>query len=95
MSTSIFEIVGPVMVGPSSSHTAGMARIGMMAHRIAGFVPSAITLRLSPVLRTTYRGHRTDAALAGGAVGMSEDDAGLKTALEDIAARGILSYIIE
>ena len=89
MSTSIFEIVGPVMVGPSSSHTAGMARIGMMAHRIAGFVPSAITLRLSPVLRTTYRGHRTDAALVGGAVGMSEDDAGLKTALEDTVARGI------
>ena len=36
METSIFEIIGPVMIGPSSSHTAGMARIGMMANRITG-----------------------------------------------------------
>ena len=63
MSTSVFEIIGPVMVGPSSSHTAGMARIGMMAHRIIDEEPRAIRLTLSPKLRTTYSGHRTDAAL--------------------------------
>ena len=65
MSTSVFEIIGPVMVGPSSSHTAGMARIGMMTHRIINEKPKAIRLVLSPKLRTTYSGHRTDAALFG------------------------------
>lgn len=64
MSTSVFEIIGPVMVGPSSAHTAGMARIGMMAHRIINETPTAIQLVLSPKLRTTYSGHRTDLSLS-------------------------------
>ena len=89
MSTSVFEIVGPIMLGPSSSHTAGMARIGMMAGRIAGFRPKAIDLCLSPTLRTTYRGHRTDAALIGGALGMPEDDAQLRDALEIAKESGV------
>ncbi|MDD4075028.1 MAG: serine dehydratase beta chain, partial [Eubacteriales bacterium] len=89
MSTSIFEIIGPVMIGPSSSHTAGMARIGMMANRIAGFAPSAIFLTLSPTLKTTYHGHRTDAALIGGAMGLAEDDPQLKQALSLAEARGV------
>ena len=63
MSVSVFEIVGPIMIGPSSSHTAGMARIGMMTHRIVGENPVDIHLDLSPKMRTTYSGHRTDAAL--------------------------------
>ena len=89
MSTSVFEIVGPIMLCPSSSHTAGMARIGMMAGRIAGFRPKAIDLCLSPTLRTTYRGHRTDAALIGGALGMPEDDARLRDALEIAKESGV------
>ena len=89
MSTSLFEIVGPIMMGPSSSHTAGMARIGMMAYRIAGFSPAAITLRLSPVLSTTYRGHRTDAALVGGARGFDESSPALRSAIEDSEAAGV------
>ncbi len=89
MSTSIFEIIGPIMTGPSSSHTAGMARIGMMAHKLAGFTPNKILLTLSPTLRYTYAGHRTDAALVGGALGMKEDDPGLKTALEKAKDDGI------
>lgn len=89
MSTSLFEIVGPVMLGPSSSHTAGMARIGVMAHRIAGFIPRAITLRLSPTLSTTYRGHRTDYALIGGAIGWGESDPRLRNTLEEAEKAGI------
>lgn len=93
MSTSIFEIIGPVMIGPSSSHTAGMARIGMMANRIAGFAPSEIGLTLSPTLKTTYHGHRTDAALIGGAMGLAEDDPQLKQALSLAEARGVQTKI--
>ncbi|MDO5140676.1 MAG: L-serine ammonia-lyase, iron-sulfur-dependent, subunit alpha [Eubacteriales bacterium] len=89
MSTSLFEIVGPVMVGPSSSHTAGMARIGVMAGRIAGFEPERIVLRLSPTLRTTYHGHRTDASLIGGALGWAPNDPKIKHALSVAAERGI------
>ena len=63
MATSVFEIIGPIMIGPSSSHTAGMARIGMMAHQIIGGEAVSVALSLSPKLKATYTGHRTDAAL--------------------------------
>ncbi|MEG1683535.1 MAG: serine dehydratase beta chain, partial [Oscillospiraceae bacterium] len=89
MGISIFEIIGPIMIGPSSSHTAGMARIGMMANRIAGEEITAIHLELSPLLRTTYRGHRTDVALIGGAMGLTESDSELCNALHIAQSRGI------
>ena len=89
MSTSVFEIIGPVMVGPSSSHTAGMARIGMMAHRIIDEEPRAIRLTLSPKLRTTYSSHRTDAALFGGTIGCKEDGPELRNAIKLAHERGI------
>lgn len=89
MGTSVFEIIGPVMTGPSSSHTAGMARIGMMAHRVIGGEVCAIRLDLSPKLRTTYHGHRTDAALIGGVMGFSENDTGLRDAIQIARSRGI------
>lgn len=89
MDVSIFEIIGPVMIGPSSSHTAGMARIGRMAHQIAGQAPLSIALTLHQAIRYTYQGHRTDAALIGGALGIREDDPALRTALQLASARGI------
>lgn len=89
MSTSLFEIVGPIMVGPSSSHTAGMARIGMMSHQVAGFVPVKLALKLSTALKNTYQGHRSDAALVGGAIGWNESDPRLIRALEYAREQGI------
>lgn len=89
MGISVFEIIGPIMIGPSSSHTAGMARIGMMAHRIAGGDPTAVHLDLSPMMRTTYSGHRTDAALFGGAIGLNESDPGIRQAIELAHRRGV------
>ena len=89
MATSIFEIVGPVMIGPSSSHTAGMARIGMMAHRILNMEPEEIHLDLSPKLRATYSGHRSDAALLGGAYGYSQTSDELKNAADILHEKGI------
>ena len=63
METSIFEIIGPVMIGPSSSHTAGMARIGMMANRILQVEAASVRLTLSPKMRTTYCRTSFDVAL--------------------------------
>ncbi len=89
MSTSIFEIIGPVMVGPSSSHTAGMARIGRMAHSIAGEDLKNIHIRFSPMLQNTYHGHRSDVALIGGMIGICEDDIRMKDSMVLAKQKGI------
>ncbi|MCQ2420016.1 MAG: L-serine ammonia-lyase, iron-sulfur-dependent, subunit alpha [Clostridia bacterium] len=81
MSLSLFEIIGPVMVGPSSSHTAGMARIGIMVRNIAGSEPKEIRILFSPRMKTTYQGHQSHAALVGGLLGLSEDSLELRNSL--------------
>ena len=93
MGMSIFEIIGPVMVGPSSSHTAGMARIGMMANRIINETPREIHLELSPKLKTIYAGHKSDAALFAGTVGMHEDDPKIKDAVRIVNEMGIKTSV--
>lgn len=90
---SIFEIVGPVMIGPSSSHTAGMARIGKMAYYIAGPDPVSIALHLSPKMKNTYQGHRSDAALIGGAMGFMEDDSKIRNGIEIAHENGISTSV--
>ena len=77
---SIFGIIGPVMVGPSSSHTAGMARIGAEAFRRLPPDPREIALRFSRKMQATYRGHRSDCAVIGGALGLAPDSPELKNA---------------
>jgi L-serine dehydratase len=71
---SILDIMGPVMVGPSSSHTAGTARLGRVAYEILDEEPVAVSFFLHPPLAATYRGHGSDFALVGGAVGLNVDD---------------------
>lgn len=70
----ILDIMGPVMVGPSSSHTAGTARLGRVAREIVDEDPTEIRFFLHPALAKTYRGHGSDFALVGGSLGMSVDD---------------------
>lgn len=67
---SVFDIIGPIMVGPSSSHTAGAARIGKVVRRIFGEQPTSIDIYLYESFAKTYRGHGTDIALVGGLLGM-------------------------
>lgn len=86
---SIFDILGPVMIGPSSSHTAGAARIGLMGRRILGGEPEAIELGFYGSLAKTYKGHMTDTAVVAGLLGMDVDDAGLPHALETAGARRV------
>lgn len=78
---SIFDIIGPVMIGPSSSHTAGAVRIARAAKAVLGekIIRAEITLYGS--FAKTGRGHGTDRALAGGLLGMDTDDPRIKDAL--------------
>lgn len=67
----IFDILGPVMVGPSSSHTAGAARIGKMARTLLGGEPMEARIHLHGSFAETGSGHGTDRALVAGLLGMN------------------------
>ena len=71
---NIFDILGPVMVGPSSSHTAGAVRIGLIARRLLGGQPATARITLSGSFAATGAGHGTDRALVAGLLGMKPDD---------------------
>ena len=71
---NIFDIIGPVMVGPSSSHTAGAVRIGLIARRLLGGQPATAKITLSGSFAATGTGHGTDRALVAGLLGMKPDD---------------------
>jgi len=86
---SVFDIIGPVMVGPSSSHTAGAARIGKVVHDIFGEKPDKITIDLYESFAKTYRGHGTDVAIVGGLLGMEPDDKRLSDSLKLAYEQGI------
>ena len=79
---SVFDIIGPVMVGPSSSHTAGAARIGKIVRTIFGEQPDSVDIFLFESFAKTYRGHGTDIALVGGLLGMEPDDERLSDSLK-------------
>ncbi len=66
---SVFDIIGPVMVGPSSSHTAGAVRIGLAARSIFGEKPEEVVITFFGSFGHTYRGHGTDIAMIAGLLG--------------------------
>ena len=71
---NIFDIMGPIMVGPSSSHTAGAARLGLITRHLLGSRPAAAELLLHGSFAATGKGHGTDRALVAGLLGMQPDD---------------------
>ncbi len=71
---NIFDILGPVMVGPSSSHTAGAVRIGLIARQLLGETPDTAEIYLHGSFADTGHGHGTDRALVAGLLGMEPDD---------------------
>lgn len=89
---SVFDIIGPVMIGPSSSHTAGAVRIGKVVHSIFGEIPDSVTFALFNSFAKTYQGHGTDKALVAGIMGMDTDDPNIKNSLEIAHQRGIKIY---
>jgi L-serine dehydratase len=86
---SAFDILGPIMIGPSSSHTAGAARLGKIARTIAGEDIISVKFLLHGSFAMTYKGHGTDKALAAGIIGMDPWDERLKSSLEIALNMGI------
>ena len=89
---SVFDIIGPVMVGPSSSHTAGAVRIGKIVSAIFGDAPTEVEFQLFNSFAKTYRGHGTDVALVAGILGMETDDPDIPHALDIAHEKGIKVY---
>lgn len=85
----IFDIMGPIMIGPSSSHTAGAARIGKMAKVIYARDISKVEFLLHGSFQTTYQGHGSDRALVGGVLGFDPDDERLVDSLDIAKENGI------
>lgn len=71
---SVFDIIGPIMIGPSSSHTAGTVQIGRMARALFGGTPAELTVHYYESFAHTHAGHGTDYAIVAGVMGMSTDD---------------------
>lgn len=89
---SVFDIIGPVMIGPSSSHTAGAVRIGKIVSSIFGDEPTEVEFQLYNSFAKTYRGHGTDLALVAGILGMDTDDPRIPQSLDIARERGIKVY---
>lgn len=79
---NVFDIIGPVMIGPSSSHTAGAARLGYVAYKVLGEPAVRADITLSGSFAQTYKGHGTDKALVAGILGLQSDSDGLRHALK-------------
>lgn len=77
----VFSIIGPAMVGPSSSHTAGAVRIGRVARHILGDLPEKADILFFGSFADTYRGHGTDLAIVGGLLDFDTDDSRIPSAI--------------
>lgn len=86
---NIFDIVGPVMVGPSSSHTAGAVRIGFVSRKLLGEPVKSVQLLLYGSFLATGKGHGTDRALVAGLLGMLPDDERVPFAFEEAQKAGM------
>src|SRR5690625_899157 len=86
---SLFDILGPVMVGPSSSHTAGACRLGLMARAILGGTPERAVIELHGSFAATGEGHGTHRAIVGGLIGLPPDDLRLREAYAEAEAAGL------
>ena len=91
---SLLDIIGPVMVGPSSSHTAGACRLGLLARCLVGGTPERARVELHGSFARTGEGHGTDKAIVGGLMGFRPDDERIRDAL-GIAEREGLDYRFE
>lgn len=91
---NVFDILGPVMIGPSSSHTAGAARIGLITRALLGHPAVKAHIFLHGSFAKTYKGHGTDKALVAGILGMKTDDERIRFSL-DIAKEEGLEIEIE
>lgn len=92
--SSIFDMIGPVMVGPSSSHTAGVVRIGRAAHHILGGTPERAEIVFYNSFARTFEGHGSDRAILAGLMGFATDDLRIKEALT-LAKEAGIEYVFK
>ena len=86
---SVFDVLGPNMIGPSSSHTAGAARIGFLAQKMIGGSVVKVDFTLYGSFARTYHGHGTDRALLGGIMGFDTDDMRIRDSFDLASEQGI------
>ncbi|GAA4835633.1 L-serine ammonia-lyase, iron-sulfur-dependent subunit beta [Algivirga pacifica] len=89
--SSIFDMIGPVMIGPSSSHTAGVVRIGRVGRKLLGCQPEEAIITFYNSFARTYEGHGSDRAILAGLMDMKTDDTNIKHSL-DLAKEEGLKY---
>ena len=80
--SSVFDMIGPVMIGPSSSPTAGVVKIAQAAIQILGAIPDEANITFYNSFARTYEGHGSDRAILGGLMGFSTDDLRIKISLD-------------
>ena len=83
-------MIGPIMIGPSSSHTAGVVKIARAAIRVLGAIPEEASITFYNSFARTYEGHGSDRAIIGGLMDFQTDDARIKNSLEIARERGII-----
>lgn len=86
---SVFDVLGPNMIGPSSSHTAGAAVIARLAHKLINPTIKKVTFTLYGSFAKTYKGHGTDRALLGGVMGFATDDLRIRDSFRIAQERGL------
>ncbi|PHK48768.1 serine dehydratase beta chain [Staphylococcus edaphicus] len=92
---SAFDVIGPIMMGPSSSHTAGAVKIGNAARTLLQNNPQDITIHYYESFASTHRGHGTDLAIVGGAMGYNTFDERIKNSIEIAKENNIGVEIVE
>jgi L-serine dehydratase len=87
--SSVFDMIGPIMIGPSSSHTAGVVRIARAAVKILGGIPEEAEITFYNSFARTYEGHGSDRAIIAGLLDFHTDDKRIKESLDIAAAQGL------
>ena len=87
--SSVFDMIGPVMIGPSSSHTAGVVRIAKAAVKVLGGIPDEAEIIFYNSFARTYEGHGSDRAILAGLMDFNTDDKRIKDAIEIATERGM------
>ncbi|MCS6790376.1 MAG: L-serine ammonia-lyase, iron-sulfur-dependent subunit beta [Bacteroidia bacterium] len=87
--SGVFDMLGPIMIGPSSSHTAGVVRIARVVHALLGSAPEEAQILFYNSFAMTYRGHGSDKAALAGLMGFSVDDTRIRDALSLAESQGI------
>ena len=88
--SSVFDMIGPVMIGPSSSHTAGVVRIGKVAMSVLGDIPEEAGITFYNSFARTYEGHGSDRAILAGLLGYETDDIRIKNSFQHAEKTGLI-----